>query len=315
MKKLLLVPFIILSIFIFSCSEDNDDVIPDEINKEIEEEIEKEEKDTLNAFSVNDSIYKTEIAIHTIFQNSIQITFANEDFSTENYKGELNFVSFLIQSENGELIPGEYTFKLDTDTDYNAAQNFFDGLAGIGLKFTNGNADLSNGYFENITSGSLTIAKVNGVYQFDYTLSFDNIVFQGNYEGTLNIDDTTVITETKLIGNWELINYFEDGVSEDQICPKKDLLELRENNEVINTIYEQGESDGNGGITRICVENPEPDKYLWSLQDETITFDYGGGDLDEGLIVNLTDKELVLEYSYEDNGITKKDQEIYRKVN
>ena len=317
MKKLILLPFIILAIFMFSCSEDNDDVMPDETNKEIEEEkeIEKEEKDTLNTFSVNDSIFKTEIAIQTIFKNSVQITFANENFSVDNYNGNLNFVGFLIQSENGELIPGEYTFKLDTDTDYNAAQNFFDGEAGINLKFTNGDADFSNGYFDKITSGSLTIKKINKMYQFNYTIIFENIRFNGNYTGTPFVNDTTLITEAKLTGSWELIEYIEDGVSEEQICKNKDLLELKENNEVVNTVYYQGRSDGNGGITRICVENPEPDEYLWSLNNETIKFDYGGGDTDEAVITNLTEQKLTLEYSYEDNGVTKKDQEIYQKVN
>jgi len=96
-------------------------------------------------------------------------------------------------------------------------------------------------------------------------------------------------------------------------CPTNDTLEFLENNQAILTVYLQGRSDGMGGVTRFCVDNPTPDQLGWLLNDKTITFDFGGGDTEEAQITEFTDSRLVLKYMYEDGGQTFEDIEVYTK--
>lgn len=303
MKELSLL-YLCFSLCFFSCSNDDSNNLTNDMTVG--------NTDT-NGFIFNNEKYPTSFVNKTIFDGNYQLTFASEDFTTENYSGSINFAGVLFQSKDGEIIPGTYTFLLDTDPAFDSTKNFFDAESGVGLKFNNGDADLSSGYYEKISSGTITISKEETTYTVTYSLVFPEGTFEGNYTGTI-INSEEIKTPLSLIGKWELIELVEDGVAEDLKCPKNDTLEFSENGQATLTIYLQGKNDGSGDIVRECVENPTPDTVNWTRDDTNITFDYGGGDTEIAEITELTDSRLVLKYTYQEEGNTFVDTEVYKRA-
>ncbi len=302
--------FLLIILTFVACSEDDtnptDDMSGEETGGEETDEI-------TNGFIFNEEKYPTPIVTKTNYDNHYQLTFVNEDFSAAEYSGTINFVGVLFQSVDGQIIPGTYTFLLDTDPNYDQAKNFFDAESGAGLKITNGEADLSSGYYEKLLSGTVSIAKENTTYTITYSIEYQDGTFEGNYTGEI-INSEEIIPQPSLLGKWELMEYRENGVVEEVQCPNNDTLEFFENNEAIITVYREGRLDEMGEVFRVCVDTPQPDTVIWSRNENIITFDFGGGDTEEGEITEFTTSRLVLTYTYEDEGATFQDVEVYQKV-
>jgi len=195
MKKISTLLFfcICLSMAFVSCSSDDgnnqindmtgqetDDMTSDETGDMTGEDTGNQDPITItDGFIFNKEKYPTPFVTKSIFNGYYQLTFAKENFEANDYSGNLNVVGFLISSPTAEIIPGTYTFKLDSDADYDPSKHFFDALAGVDLQYTNGEPDLSSGFFDNITSGTVTIAKENTTY----TITYEFVYPEGTFEG------------------------------------------------------------------------------------------------------------------------------------
>ncbi len=126
-------------------------------------------------------------------------------------------------------------------------------------------------------------------------------------------EDNSSLKESDLIGKWELIELSENGVIEEVECPNNDILEFFENNQATFTIFREGKLDNAGEVFRVCVETAIPDIANWSLTENDITFDFGGGDMEEAEITKISNSRLVLKYTYEDEGRTFEDIEVYKR--
>ena len=137
-----------------------------------------------NSFTYNNESYKLNFASVQSFDNHIQLTLADADYTSENFTGDIDFVGVLFDSET--LPEGNYSFKLDTAQDYDSTVNFFDAEAGVNLSIVNGDADTTSNYFENINSGTISIEKSGEIYTINFQLIFNNGTFTGTYKGEVN---------------------------------------------------------------------------------------------------------------------------------
>ncbi|MEW7279418.1 lipocalin family protein [Aquimarina sp. 2201CG1-2-11] len=181
-----------------------------------------------NSFTFEDTTYDITYAVVKDFDNHIQLTLANVDFYGGNYTGELDFVGILFNAT--EVLPeGTFSFKNDTDPDYDSTLHFFDSEAGAGLQMANGEADTSSNYYENIDSGTVTIEKSEDEYTIEFKLIFDKGTFDGSYTGKIENKITKV--EDKIVGRWKLVEYFENDESfTANECEQKSIVEFREDN-------------------------------------------------------------------------------------
>ncbi len=147
-------------------------------------------------------------------------------------------------------------------------------------------------------------------------LSLFILLIAATFTSCSSDDDATTggNSEADLLGTWELIELRENGVVEAVECPNNDTLEFFSNNEAIFTIYREGRLNELGEVFRVCVETPQPDTVIWSRNESIITFDFGGGDTEEGEITELSTSQLILKYTYEDEGTTFVDIEVYQRA-
>lgn len=168
MKKLRTLLTVLVGILIITSCSNNDD---------------GQTAESQNIFTFGNETYEINFASLQTFNNSIQLTFSNADFSAGTYTGDLDFVGILFESQN--LVSGTYTFSLDTDPNYDSANNFFDAEAGVSLSVLNGDVDTSTNYYENMNSGTIDIQNSGEIYTIDFNLIFDSGTFNGKYVGTI----------------------------------------------------------------------------------------------------------------------------------
>ncbi|WP_108867559.1 lipocalin family protein [Aquimarina aquimarini] len=271
-----------------------------------------EEGNTItNGFLFNNEKHATSFVTKTLFDNHYQLTFTSDDFLIDGYNGSVNFVGILFQSANGEIIPGTYTFLSDTDQNYDASKNFFDAESGIDLKITNGEADLSSGYFENITSGTITIEKENNTYTITYSLVFTEGTFEGNYSGAIrNSEEIITPSEASIVGKWQLVSQFEEGSTNITECELMDTIEFKENGDVeyiyhyLSTVVNQS-----GEVVSSTCSDIENVLEKWVIENNEITFT---DDMGTYTVTVLELNETTLTLEFEDTGIT--DTYTYKRL-
>lgn len=173
MKRLKLLLSILLSILIAlsSCSDG-------EIDNPIR-----------NRFTFNNQSFEIGYVSSSTFLNGIHLTLANENYLTGNYTGKQNSISIFID-ETQSLTSGTYTFKLNTEQDYDSSKHFYNAEGIIMLEVVEGNATLINGVnaFQNINDGNITIEQSTtneSTYTVEFSLNFDSGIFEGNYQGII----------------------------------------------------------------------------------------------------------------------------------
>jgi len=140
--------------------------------------------DAKGSFTVNGQTYITNYAINTGYKNADgQITYSDffivsNDYSTGNFTGKINGVG--ITFDNTKPTSGTYTFKDDSDPNYDPAKNFFDAYAAIDVDFNT----MGGTIIGDITGGTATVTVSGDRVTITYNLDFNGQKVTGSYSGT-----------------------------------------------------------------------------------------------------------------------------------
>jgi len=142
-----------------------------------------EESEITNKISFNNVEYEANLLYKTQYSGYYELILTDTNIPYTDYNGNMNFVGVLFQGDT--INEGTYTFKLDTETDFDPNSNFFDTEAGIELNINNGIPDTTSNYYENISTGSMTITKNGEIYAIEFSLDFGGEIIEGNYSGEI----------------------------------------------------------------------------------------------------------------------------------
>lgn len=152
--------FMSLALFFTACKKDKDDV--------------------KGSFTYNGQTYTTNYAINTTFDGSYSdLVLLSVDYNP-NFQGKAHGVG--ITFDNTKVTAGTYTYKSDSDPDFDPAKHFFDGYAFMNVNFP----DLDTGTWkEDITSGTATVSVNGSTVTITYELYYGNEKVTGSYSGTV----------------------------------------------------------------------------------------------------------------------------------
>jgi len=170
MRNLKFIIILLISIQFTSCSKDSEQT---------------ENNETTNIIKFNNEEYEANLLYKIPYTNYFELILSDTTIPYTNYTGQMNFTGILFQGNT--INEGTFTFRLDTDPTFDPNINFFDGEAGIEMNITNGTADTSSNYYENINSGTITISKNGDIYDISFNIDFgQGRIVEGNYSGIIN---------------------------------------------------------------------------------------------------------------------------------
>lgn len=146
----------------------------------------KKNKDEIkDSFTYNGQTYTTNNAVNIGFTNqSGQVVYSellllSADYTTANFSGKVNGISLMFDHQ--QVTAGTYTFKDDSDPDYDPSKHFFDAYMIIEASFP----DQDQGtWIEDITSGTATISVSGSNITVTYELNFASAgKITGSYSG------------------------------------------------------------------------------------------------------------------------------------
>ena len=143
----------------------------------------KNKDDAKGSFTVDGQTYITNYAVNTGYKNvDGQVTYSDffivsNDFSTGNYSGKINGVG--ITFDNTKPTAGSYSFKDDSDPNYDPAKNFFDAYAVINADFNT----MSGTIIGDITGGTANVSVSGDRVTINYNLDFNGQKVTGSYSG------------------------------------------------------------------------------------------------------------------------------------
>jgi hypothetical protein len=150
----------------------------------------KKDKDTpSNSFSYNSQNYLTptaagsgeasESARYTdVYFSSIDPT----NSATLTGKASQGFIEFAIYP----LVAGKYTFKVFDAPDFDGTKNFAAADFDMNMTMANSQMDFATGTHlseDDITDGTITVAKNGDVYTFTYSITYKSGILTGSYTG------------------------------------------------------------------------------------------------------------------------------------
>jgi polyisoprenoid-binding protein YceI len=145
----------------------------------------KKDKDNgpKGSFTHDGKTTTTNNATHIGFKNrSGQVSYSDIFLSsvayTSTYSGKMSAVEILF--DNDRITAGTYTFKRDSDPNYDPTKNFFDANTYIDVTFpaTTGGTKL-----EDITGGTATVTVNGSNFTIDFNLDFNGKKVTGSYTG------------------------------------------------------------------------------------------------------------------------------------
>jgi hypothetical protein len=141
----------------------------------------KKDKDDAPAsyFTYDGKTYETKHADAEAEGEFATATFASVEMGSAT-SGKVSMVSFMFGQP--ELKAGTFTFKSSADDAFDATKNFFGAFAVIDFEAAN---QQSGTWLEEITAGTITIAKDGTNYNITYELNFDGKVVSGKYSGAI----------------------------------------------------------------------------------------------------------------------------------
>lgn len=142
----------------------------------------KDKDEATNYFTHAGGKHETNYAVSFASQSYSEFVFANVDPSTDPTTGTASAASIMF--DFAEITPGTYTFKDDSDADYDKTKNFFDAYAFVNMDLASEEAEF---YSEDITAGTATITKDGSSYKVVYDLDFNGVKIAGQYSGAIKI--------------------------------------------------------------------------------------------------------------------------------
>ncbi len=144
----------------------------------------KDKDDPKSYFTYEGKTYEIKTAQHYGDEEFSSTMFTSIDATSASQSGKVSMISFLFGQP--ELTAGTYTYKDDSDPAFDAAKNFVGASALIDLAYQNGSADETSGTtLEQLTSGSITVAKDGTTFNISYELNFNGKVVSGKYSGAI----------------------------------------------------------------------------------------------------------------------------------
>lgn len=137
------------------------------------------------SLTVDSKTYATNIGAFVKYNNSdygqLVITTDSNVFKSP-YTGKVSLVD--IGLDLGSITEGTFTYKSSDDEAFDAKKNFY--FASVGADVTVTNSSPSGGtMLEDVTDGTLTVAKSATGYTITYTLKFGDQTVTGKYVGSV----------------------------------------------------------------------------------------------------------------------------------
>lgn len=145
----------------------------------------KKDKDNPKSyFTYEGKTYEIKTAQHVADGDFSSTMFTSIDATSAGQSGKVSMISFLFAKP--ELAAGTYTYKDDSDPAFDDTKNFFAASAFIDIAYQNGSMDETSGTtLEQLTSGSITVAKDGSSFNISYELNFNGKAVSGKYSGAI----------------------------------------------------------------------------------------------------------------------------------